>query len=213
MAGKIILDKIDKCFGQEQVLKSCSACFESGHIYGIVGRNGSGKTVLMKIMCGLCRMDSGAVFIDGKSFDSRRGFMENVGVIIETPGFLNRYSGYENLKYLAQIRRRIGNEEIKMAMEQVGLEWDSKKRVGKYSLGMKQRLGIAQAIMENPEILLLDEPTNGLDASGVEDIRKLLLQKKEEGRIIILSSHIKEDISYLADKVYELREGKLEFIH
>ena len=183
--------------------------FEAGKIYGITGRNGSGKTVLFKIMIGYLKPTGGRVIVGDREIGKDIDFPDNMGIIIENPGFLNRYSGYKNLEYLASIRKIIGKEQIRESMERVGLDQDSKKRVGKYSLGMKQRLGIAQAIMENPDILILDEPMNGLDNQGVDDVRNILLKLKEEGKTIILASHNKEDIEILCDEVYEMEHGKL----
>lgn len=209
MKNEIYLHKISKSFGQERVLRSCTLRFEEGNIYGIIGRNGSGKTVLLKIICGLYQPDSGYIEINGKKMDSHRAFLENVGALIETPGFLNGYSGYQNLKFLADIRKTITKDKIQEAMEQVGLDWKLKKKVGKYSLGMRQRLGIAQAIMEDPQYLLLDEPMNGLDVSGVEWIRNLLIKKKEEKKIVLIASHVQDDIKYLCDEVYEITDGEI----
>ena len=209
MESIIKVDQVIKKFGSDIALSNISVEFERGKIYGIVGRNGSGKTVLFKTIIGFLRPDSGRVVVDGKEIGRDTDFADNVGIIIETPGFLNSYNGYKNLEYLASIKNRIGKKEIKESMERVGLDPDSKKKVGKYSLGMRQRLGIAQAIMENPDILILDEPMNGLDKQGVEDVRKILLHLKDEGKTIILASHNKEDIEVLCDEVYEMDHGKL----
>lgn len=210
MKQEIYLHEISKSFKNEEILSPCCIRFQEGHIYGVIGRNGTGKTVLLKMICGLYSPDSGYIEVLGQRVGKNNRFARNMGVLIENPGFLNSYTGYQNLKYLAQIQHRIGDTEIQSAMEQVGLDWRSRKKVGKYSLGMKQRLGIAQAIMEDPKILLLDEPMNALDEAGVEDMRRLLLEKKNEGKIIILASHIKEDISILCDEVYEFHRGRLE---
>ncbi len=188
---------------------STFSVFLQGKIYGIVGRNGSGKTVLFKTMIGFLKPTSGRVIVGGKEIGRDTDFADNIGIIIETPGFLSSYSGYKNLEYLVGIKNIIGKKEIKESMERVGLDPNSKKKVGKYSLGMRQRLGIAQAIMENPDILILDEPMNGLDNQGVEDVREILLNLKDEGKSIILASHNKEDIEVLCDEVYEMDHGKL----
>ena len=209
MESIIKVDKVIKKFGSDIALSNVSIEFERGNIYGIVGRNGSGKTVLFKTMIGFLKPTSGRVIVDGKEIGKDTDFAHNIGIIIETPGFLSSYSGYKNLEYLASIKNIIGKKEIKESMERVGLDPNSKKKVGKYSLGMRQRLGIAQAIMENPDILILDEPMNGLDNQGVEDVRKILLNLKEEGKSIILASHNKEDIKVLCDEVYEMDHGKL----
>ena len=209
MESIIKVDKVIKKFGSDVALNNVSIEFERGKIYGIVGRNGSGKTVLFKTIIGFLKPTSGRVIVGGKEIGKDTDFADNIGIIIETPGFLSAYSGYKNLEYLASIRNSIEKKEIKECMERVGLDPNSKKKVGKYSLGMRQRLGIAQAIMENPDILILDEPMNGLDNQGVEDVRGILLNLKDEGKSIILASHNKEDIKVLCDEVYEMDRGKL----
>ncbi len=209
--GEIIrVENVTRKFGDVTALDRVNIRFDAGKIYGITGRNGSGKTVLFKIIVGYLKPTGGRVIVGDKEIGKDIDFADNMGIIIENPGFLNRYSGYKNLEYLASIRKLIGKEEIRESMERVGLDPDSKKKVGKYSLGMKQRLGIAQAIMENPDILILDEPMNGLDNQGVEDVRSILLALKEEGKTIILASHDKEDIEILCDKVYEMDHGRLD---
>ena len=209
MESIIKVDKVIKKFGSDIALSNVSIEFERGKIYGIIGRNGAGKTVLFKTMIGFLKPTSGRVIVDGKEIGKDTDFADNIGIIIETPGFLSSYSGYKNWEYLASIKNMIGDKEIKESMERVGLDPNSKKKVGKYSLGMRQRLGIAQAIMENPDILILDEPMNGLDNQGVEDVREILLNLKDEGKSIILASHNKEDIEVLCDEVYEMDHGKL----
>ena len=209
MESIIKVDNVIKKFGSEIALNNVSIEFERGKIYGIVGRNGSGKTVLFKTIIGFLKPTGVRIIVDGKEIGKDTDFADHIGIIIETPGFLSAYSGYKNLEYLASIKNRIGKNEIKKSMERVGLDPNSKKKVGKYSLGMRQRLGIAQAIMENPDILILDEPMNGLDNQGVKEVREILLNLKEEGKSIILASHNKEDIEALCDKVYEMDHGKL----
>ena len=209
MESIIKVDNVIKKFGSEIALNNVSIEFERGKIYGIVGRNGSGKTVLFKTIIGFLKPTGGRIIVDGKEIGKDTDFADHIGIIIETPGFLSAYSGYKNLEYLASIKNIIAKKEIKESMERVGLDPDSKKKVGKYSLGMRQRLGIAQAIMENPDILILDEPMNGLDNQGVKEVREILLNLKEEGKSIILASHNKEDIEALCDKVYEMDHGKL----
>lgn len=209
MESIIKVDSVTKKFGSDIALNNVSIEFERGKIYGIVGRNGSGKTVLFKTIIGFLKPTSGRVIVDGKEIGKDTDFADNIGIIIETPGFLSSYNGYKNLEYLASIKNIIGKKEIKEGMKRVGLDPNSKKKVGKYSLGMRQRLGIAQAIMENPDILILDEPMNGLDNQGVEDVREILLNLRDEGKSIILASHNKEDIEVLCDEVYEMDHGKL----
>lgn len=209
MADVITVENVTKKFGTATALDHVSITFQKGKIYGIVGRNGSGKTVLFKTIIGYLKPTSGRVIVNGKEIGKDADFAENIGIIIETPGFLKGYTGYKNLEYLAGIRKKIGKKEIRESMELVGLEPDSRKKVGKYSLGMRQRLGIAQAIMENPDILILDEPMNGLDNQGVEDVRAILMQLREEGKTIVLASHNKEDIELLCDEVYEMDHGRI----
>lgn len=205
----IEVQNVVKRFRDQVVLKNVSISFEKGKIHGIVGRNGSGKTVLFKCICGLMHPEEGVIFVNGKRVGRDVDMPEDIGAIIEAPGFLPNYSGYKNLRFLANIRRKIGKEEILNVLKTVGLDPESRKHVGKYSLGMRQRLGIAQAIMEDPEILILDEPMNGLDNAGVQDIRALLLELKAQGKTILLASHNHEDIAALCDTVHEMDGGVL----
>ena len=209
MSDVIRVENLTKKFGSVTVLFQVNLSMESGKIYGFVGRNGSGKTVLFKLVTGYLKPDAGRVMVNGKVIGRDVDFAEHTGIIIENPGFLKGYTGFQNLAYLAGIRNVIGKEEIRESMIKVGLDPDSRKKVGKYSLGMKQRLGIAQAIMENPEILILDEPMTSLDNQGVEDVRELLAGLREEGKTILLASHSKEDIEILCDEVYEMDRGRL----
>lgn len=182
---------------------------QKGEIVGIIGRNGSGKTVLFKCICGFMKLDLGKILVNDKEMGKNCNMAENTGIIIESPGFLPAYSGYRNLLFLADIKSRAKREKICEAMKQVGLDPNSKKAVKTYSMGMKQRLAIAQAIMEDQNILILDEPMNGLDDDGVEDTRKLLLKLREQGKTILIASHMKEDIDVLCDKVYRMEKGKI----
>lgn len=209
MSDYIVIKNVNKSFKGIRILDDVSATFEKGSITGIIGRNGSGKTVLLKIICGLLKADSGEIIIAGKNISEQKGHPESIGAVIENPGFIPYKSAYSNLKYLADIQKKIGKEEIISVIKQVGLDPYSKKHVGKYSLGMKQRLGIAQAIMENPELVILDEPMNGLDSHGVTDVRNMILSLKKEGRTIIITSHHQEDIDILCDKVFEMDAGKI----
>ena len=206
----IEVQNVVKRFRDQVVLKNVSISFEKGKIHGIVGRNGSGKTVLFKCICGLMHPEEGVILVNGKRVGRDVDMPEDIGAIIEAPGFLPNYSGYKNLRFLANIRRKIGKEEILNVLKTVGLDPESRKHVGKYSLGMRQRLGIAQAIMEDPEILILAEPMNGLDNAGVQDIRALLLELKAQGKTILLASHNHEDIAALCDTVHEMDGGVLE---
>ena len=191
------------------ILKDISVVFEKGKIHGLIGRNGSGKTMLMKCICGFIKPTSGEITVDGKKIGKDVDFPQNVGLIIETPGFIPYYSGYKNLKLLADLNNKISKEEIRNAMKQVGLDPDLRRHVRKFSLGMRQRLGLAQAIMENPNILILDEPFNGLDKDGVAEMREYLLSYKKQGKTILICSHSAEDISVLCDTVHEMDKGKI----
>ena len=194
---------------KRQILDHVSLKLQEGKIYGLVGNNGSGKTMLMKCVCGFIHPTSGMVLADGKVIGKDVDYLPDAGVIIETPGFISYYSGLQNLKVLAGIKNKIGNLQIRDAMKRVGLDPDLKLSVKKYSLGMRQRLGLAQAMMESPSVLILDEPMNGLDKNGVEEIRQLLLSMKNDHKTIVIASHNAEDIQVLCDEVYEMENGKL----
>ena len=207
---KIIeVENVSKSFVGRKVLDNVSLTIEQGSVCGLVGRNGSGKTVLMKCICGFLTPDSGALRIRGREQTRKHSVSGNMGIIIESPGFLEQESAYRNLLYLARLRGLIGKSEVKEAIRRVGLSPDDRKKVKKYSMGMRQRLGIAQAIMEKPDILLLDEPMNGLDEQGVADMRKLFLSLAADGVSILLASHNAEDISLLCDNVYRIDGGKI----
>lgn len=208
----ISVKNIDLTIGKNEILKHVNSSFERGKIHGIIGRNGSGKTMLMKCICGFVRPTSGEVFVNGKRIGKDCDFPQNIGVIIETLGFIPYYSGYKNLKLLAELNKKIDSDRIKHAMLQTGLDPELKRHVCKYSLGMRQRLGLAQAIMENPELLILDEPMNGLDKDGVNDIRQYLLDLKSQGKTILIASHSAEDIDVLCDTVCEMDKGSLTTI-
>lgn len=203
---------ISKHFDKECVLKNVTRDFEKGKIHGIVGNNGSGKTVLMKCICGFLLPDEGEVTVDRKRIGRDVDFPGDLGIIIETPGFLPNLSGRKNLEILASLNKKIGVKEIEEAITRVGLDPRMKKPVGKYSLGMRQRLGIAQAIMEDPSLLILDEPFNGLDKNGVSDMRELIRGLKKEGKTVILSSHNQTDIDELCDTVCEMDAGVMTMI-
>lgn len=197
---------------KDTLLNHVSCQWEKGKIHGIIGRNGSGKTLLMKCICGFIHPTFGRIMVQGQEVGKDVDFIKNTGIIIETPGFIPYYSGFKNLKILASINHRIRDQDIRKAMEQVGLDSKLKKRVRQYSMGMRQRLGIAQALMEDPAIIILDEPFNGLDKQGVAEIREYLLGLKESGKTILLSSHNAEDISYLCDTVVEMDRGIMSCI-
>lgn len=203
----IRIEQLTKVFKTSVVLDDISVTFQEKKIHGLIGRNGSGKTMLLKCICGFVPPTSGKIYIGDKLLGKDMDMPSNMGIIIEEPGFLSTYSGYYNLKILAMLQNKIGKEEIFYYLKKVGLDPTSKKHVGKYSMGMRQRLGIAQAIMENPDIIILDEPMNGLDNDGVDDIRKVILDLKQEGKTIIIASHNKEDIEILCDEVYAMDKG------
>ncbi len=199
-----------KKYRETVALNDVTINFERNKITGIIGRNGSGKTVLLKCICGLTKLTLGSICVEKKVIGKDIEISKNMGVIIETPGFINEFSGIKNLQLLYSLNNKPDKEKLEAVMKQVGLDPKDKKSVSKYSLGMRQRLGIAQAIMENPDILILDEPTNALDKHGVDEFRQLLLKLKEEGKTIIIASHNAGDIELLCDIVYELDGGKLQ---
>lgn len=203
---EIDLINIEKAYGKHKVLKSVNLRCRPGTITGIVGRNGAGKTVLFKAICGLVSIDSGEIKIDGRIKKSG-SILKSTGVIIEGPAFLSNASGIKNLMYLYTINNKLDKKYLEDVMRKVGLNPSEKKPVSKYSMGMKQRLAIAQAIMEDPECLILDEPFNGLDNKGVDEIRSLLLDLKKSGKTILVASHNPEDIRILCDEVYEMDDG------
>lgn len=203
---------VNLTLGKTQILKNISVSFEENLIHGLIGRNGSGKTMLMKCISGFIKPTSGEIEVDGKLVGEDVDFPKDMGIIIETPGFIPYYSGYKNLKLLAGLNNKIGKSEVRQTMKQVGLDPDLKRHVKKYSLGMRQRLGLAQAIMENPKLLILDEPFNGLDKDGVKEMREYLLSYKEQGKTILICSHSAEDIDILCDTVHEMDKGNIENI-
>ena len=191
------------------ILNDINLHLKENKIYGFVGRNGSGKSILFKGICGLLNISNGKIIIKGKGIGKDLDFYDNLGAVLDGAGFLPNLSSFDNLKLLASIRNKISDSDIKSALNKVGLDPNDKKKYKKYSLGMKQKLALAQAIMENPELLILDEPFNGLDSYSVKDIREMLIDYKKEGKTILISSHIKEDIDILCDEVYELDRGNI----
>jgi len=205
----IEVNHIYKTFKDNEVLKDVTLHCKAGKIYGIIGHNGSGKTVLFKCICGFFDCDKGNIKVNGKIMGKEIDMLTDAGVIIEDPGFLRNWSAYHNLEFLYTISNKGNKKYLYSILESVGLQPELKRPVGKYSLGMKQRLAIAQAIMENPNILILDEPMNGLDKRGVKEMRELFLNMKAEGKTILLASHNREDINMLCDEVYEMEDGLL----
>lgn len=208
---QVEVKKLGKQIKGNVILEDVNLKLESGRIYGMYGRNGSGKTMLLRCLAGLLRYEQGEIAYDGKCLHKQITIPPNAGVMIENVGFWSMYNGFENLKMLASIRQKIDDARIRDVIAEVGLDPSDKRNVGKYSLGMRQRLAIAQALMEYPDILLLDEPTNALDEDGIELFRELLRREKERGCIIVLASHNKEDINQLADVRLHMVKGRLEW--
>ncbi|MRX72133.1 ATP-binding cassette domain-containing protein [Bacillus lacus] len=206
----IELKQVSKSYKGLVLFENTNLSVEEGKIYGLIGPNGSGKSVLFKMMCGFIFPDQGSVTVRGEELGKKNRFPQNFGVIIDRPGYLGNKTGFENLKYLAMIQDKISDEQIKETMMKVGLQPTAKQKVKNYSLGMKQKLALAQAIMEDQEVLLLDEPFNALDIDSVENIRELLLSLKKEGKTIVLTSHNQEDIDILSDHIFRVRNYALE---
>jgi len=204
------LDDVYKSFAGTQVLRGVSAQFEPGMCHAIVGPNGSGKSVLMKVICGLLTVDAGSVRRSAAISKHDRPLPGAIGAVIDRPAFLPLSRGFDNLKDLAKILNRVTDDEIRSSMEEVGLDPNLKQRVRNYSLGMKQKLGLAQALMEHPPLLVLDEPLNALDSASVETVRKIIRARVDAGSTVIFTSHNSEDIKLLADRVWQLHDGKLE---
>lgn len=204
---KLNVNNAGKKFGKTWIFRNVSMTFEPGKIYGFAGKNGSGKTMLMKCILGLVPLSEGSIDLDGKVIGADIEMLPSVGAIIETPGFLPSLSGFDNLKYMASLRNLISDAQIVSTMERLGLQPKERKRVGKYSLGMRQRLGLAQALMEDPEILILDEPFNALDSDCTDALFEMLKEQCSLGKCIILSSHSRNDIAALCDDVFEFQGG------
>lgn len=200
---------ISKTIKKNTVLSGVSLSLENGNIYGITGRNGSGKTMLFRALSGLMRVDSGQVIYEGKVLHKDIEMVPRLGIVLENAGLYTEFSGFKNLKMLAKLNNLIGDEDIIRAIERVGLDPHDKRPVRKYSLGMKQRIVIAQAIMERPDVIMLDEPTNSIDEDGVELVRGIINEEKERGALILLASHSREDIDMLADKVFYMKNGAI----
>ncbi len=209
MKALLEMKNVSKKFGRKTILNDVSLVVQQGETVGLVGANGSGKSVLFKILCGFLQPDKGSVFVHGKKLGKGRDFPENMGTFINSPGFIGIYSGFKNLKFLADIRGKIGTEEIEDAMLKVGLDPSNKTKVDDYSLGMKQKLGLAQAIMEEQDILVLDEPFNALDHKTYGDMKEIIRMLKAEGKTIFLTSHNFNDIEQLCDEVYTIEECRL----
>lgn len=206
---ELAANNINKTIRGRVIISNVSLCLQSGNVYGFVGKNGSGKTMLFRALSGLMRIDSGSIVWEEKTLHKDFSVLPSLGIIIENAGLYPNFTGIQNLTYLANLTKRVGQEEIIHAITRVGLDPYDKRLYGKYSLGMKQRLAIAQAIMEKPDVIMLDEPTNALDETGVEEIRKIILEEKARGALILLASHNKADIQVLADEWYRVENGQV----
>lgn len=209
MGTVVRLEDYCKSFKSAEVLKNINLTLESGKVIGLKGKNGSGKTMLMRAISGLILPTSGKVYINDKELGSHISFPPSIGILIENPSFISNYTGFKNLKILASIQNRISDDEIRDAIRKVGLDPDDKRTFKKYSLGMKQRLGIAAAIMERPDIVILDEPINALDEAGAGLIKGLLDELKANGSLIIIACHDTEELNYLSDEIYEIYDGEI----
>lgn len=206
---ELIAKNISKKIGKKEILKDINLQLKNGMVYGFVGRNGSGKTMLFRALSGLMTVTSGKILLDGKELHKDMRVLDNMGIVIENAGLYPELTGFENLKLLAKLNKKIDDRQIKSAISRVGLDPEDKRTFKKYSLGMKQRIVIAQAIMESPDILMLDEPTNALDEEGVALMRNIVKEEKERGAMILIASHNKEDIEILTDKVFLMSDGIL----
>lgn len=205
--SEIKIEGLSKSIKGALIIDNVSLVLNSGNIYGLRGKNGSGKTMLMRAIAGLLIPDSGTVKINGKTLHKDISFPESIGILIENPSFLPQYTGYKNLKLLAGLTSGITDEDVKTALEHVGLDPDDKRTYRKYSLGMKQKLGIANAIMGEPDIIILDEPINALDEESVKKIKKVLLEIRDRDKLIIIACHDREELEYLSDIIYEIKDG------
>ena len=205
----IELKNVSKKIKGIDILDDVSLRMESGKIYGFRGKNGSGKTMLMRAIAGLIKV-TGTVDINGKILGKDEMFPPSIGILIENPSFISNYTGFENLKTLASIRKRIDDNRIRETLTEIGLDPDDKRTFHKFSLGMKQRLGIAAAIMENPDIIILDEPINALDDTGTEQIRDILIRHRERGALIIIACHDADELNFLSDEIIEIVQGQIK---
>lgn len=206
---ELIVTNISKKIKRNVILSNISLYLKSGNIYGFVGPNGSGKTMLFRALSGLMKVDSGEIRLDEKVLKKDIDILPNLGIILENAGLYPEFTGMENLEMLAKVNKKVQREEIENTIRRVGLNPADKRLYRKYSLGMKQRIVIAQAIMEQPDILMLDEPTNALDENGIDKIRHIILEEKERGALILIASHNKEDSTLLADQVFYINNGSL----
>lgn len=210
---KIEINNVSKSFKKIEILKNLNLTFESGKIYGLIGRNGSGKSVFLKMVCGFYEPTTGEILFDGVNVIKEKGFPPSTRALIEKPNFIPDLTGYENLKLIASIQDTIDESEITETLKKVNLYSDKDKKFSQYSLGMKQKLGIAQVLMENPKIMILDEPFNGVEEKTANELRKILEEERKKDKIIILASHIKEDIENLANEIYLFDDGNINLIN
>lgn len=206
---KIEVKQVSKEFKKQMVLRDINVTFESGNIYGLIGRNGSGKSVFLKLLCALYCPTKGEILFDGENVIKEKKFPPSTGALIEKPNFVGDLTGFENLKLLASIQKKIGEDEINAILKKVELYEEKDKKYSKYSLGMKQKLGIAQALMEDPEIIILDEPFSGVEDETAHSLRNLLLEEKKKGKLIIVATHMKEDLEKLATVTYRFQNGQM----
>lgn len=207
---KIEIKNVTKIIKKTKVIDSVSLKFEGGKIYGLSGKNGCGKTMLMRLISGLIYLTTGEIIINDKILGRDCSFPESIGLLIENPAFLTDYTAYENLKMLnGMVGKKLSKEEILDVIESVGLDPKDKRKYYKFSLGMKQRLGIAAAIMGKPEVILLDEPINAIDVDGVSEIRNLIRDLRDEDRVIVIACHDKEEMEYMADEIIYMKDGKI----
>lgn len=207
---EVKIENVTKEMKKTNVLKNVSVTMHSGKVYGFVGKNGSGKTMLLRTVAGLLRPTEGRVLVNEQDMYRMKGDLPDIGIIIENVGVYPEFTGFKNLKLLAEVKKKIGEAEIKEAIKRVGLDPEDKRIVKKYSLGMRQKIVIAQAIMEKPDILILDEPTNALDDESIGRFHKIIQEEKQRGAIVMLASHNKEDIEKLCDEIYEIKAGVLQ---
>lgn len=206
---KIEIKNLSKKFKKVTVVDDVSITFKSGKIYGIIGRNGSGKSVFLKMICAFYIPDKGVILQDGCDYIKQNSFPESTRALIEGPDFIPDLTGFENLKLLASIQNIIDDNKITETLEKINLIKEKNKKYCEYSLGMKQKLGIAQVLMEDPSVIILDEPFNGIEEKSVKDIKKILIEERTKGKIVIITSHIKEDVEELSDEIYQFDDGKL----
>ncbi|MBE6059216.1 MAG: ATP-binding cassette domain-containing protein [Clostridium sulfidigenes] len=204
----IELKNVTKEINGNLILSNINLNLDRGKIYGIKGKNGSGKTMLFRAICGFIRTD-GSVIVDGKAIGKDGSYPDSIGVLLENPGFLPNYSGFKNLKYLAEINNKINDNDITNILKEVGLDPTEKKSFRKYSLGMKQKLGIAQAIMENPDVVILDEPTNALDEESVKKINSMIVKLKNDNKLVLISNHNRDELEMICDEIYSIENGKI----